>query len=89
MKRYTIKIFGKVQGVGFRFRAQEKAKELSLFGYAKNMEDGSVLIDVEGEVEQLNIFFKWCEGGSESVAVSKLSYAVSDELKNYSAFVIF
>jgi acylphosphatase len=47
--RYTIK--GTVQGVFFRQFIKEQAATLKLTGYARNKEDGSVEVHVEGEKE--------------------------------------
>lgn len=41
-------VYGKVQGVGFRWWAVGVAKPLNLVGYAKNLEDGSVEIVAQG-----------------------------------------
>ena len=35
-------VYGRVQGVGFRYTTQYEAKKLGLTGYAKNLDDGSV-----------------------------------------------
>ncbi|STJ81425.1 acylphosphatase [Escherichia coli] len=35
-------VYGRVQGVGFRYTTQYEAKRLGLTGYAKNLDDGSV-----------------------------------------------
>ena len=35
-------VYGRVQGVGFRYTTQYEAKKLGLSGYAKNLDDGSV-----------------------------------------------
>lgn len=56
MKRMEIKVFGDVQGIGFRFFAKRKAESLFLKGYAKNLPDGSVEIVVEGSEENLEKF---------------------------------
>ena len=36
-------VYGRVQGVGFRYTTQYEAKRLGLTGYAKNLDDGSVV----------------------------------------------
>ncbi|MBU1000228.1 acylphosphatase [Patescibacteria group bacterium] len=59
----NIKIYGLVQGVFFRATAKEKADSLSITGFAKNMPDGSVFIEVEGEKKNLDKFVKWCHIG--------------------------
>ena len=33
-------VYGRVQGVGFRYTTQYEAKRLGLTGYAKNLDDG-------------------------------------------------
>ena len=44
MKAYSINVFGKVQGVGFRYYTKLKAEELEVCGTVENRPDGSVLI---------------------------------------------
>ncbi|MBV9296725.1 MAG: acylphosphatase [Acidobacteriaceae bacterium] len=47
-------IAGSVQGVGFRFFVQQKAQELGLSGYARNLSDGRVEVYAVGPVERLS-----------------------------------
>ncbi|MFQ5675105.1 MAG: acylphosphatase [bacterium] len=47
---------GRVQGVGFRWFVREKATQFGLTGYVKNLYNGTVEIEAEGErgrVEEL------------------------------------
>ena len=46
--RRRLRFSGLVQGVGFRFEAKITADELGLVGWAKNEDDGTVTIEVEG-----------------------------------------
>lgn len=49
-------VSGTVQGVGYRDFTQRRAADLQLKGYARNLADGRVEIEVEGEkatVEEL------------------------------------
>lgn len=46
-RRYYVS--GRVQGVGFRYRAYYLAQELGLTGKVQNLEDGRVLLEVQGE----------------------------------------
>ena len=62
-KAAIIKVFGRVQGVGFRYYAQKKAMELSLSGYVQNRPDGSVYIEAEGNDYALEQYLLWCEEG--------------------------
>ena len=47
-------ISGRVQGVGFRYFVQDKAMELGLRGFARNLEDGRVEVYATGPEEKLN-----------------------------------
>ncbi len=47
--RAKIIVSGAVQGVGYRFYAHREATALGVHGYVKNLADGSVLSEVEGE----------------------------------------
>jgi acylphosphatase len=60
----TIKVYGKVQNVGFRFYTKKKANELGLSGFVKNMTDGSVYIEVTGEENIVEQLINWCHFGS-------------------------
>ena len=46
-------VYGRVQGVGFRYTTQYEAKRLGLTGYAKNLDDGSVEVVACGEEGQV------------------------------------
>jgi acylphosphatase len=86
-KAYTIQVLGKVQGVYFRASTKDKAEELGVFGIVKNEQDGSVLIEVEGESEPLEKFMAWCKQGPRGARVDSL--IVNDsESKSYTSFQI-
>jgi acylphosphatase len=53
-RRFTVS--GRVQGVGFRYFAQDWAHREGLHGYATNRDDGSVEVVAEGEAESLERF---------------------------------
>ncbi len=46
--RYFLRWTGQVQGVGFRFTNTNLAQARSLTGWVRNMEDGSVEMEVQG-----------------------------------------
>ena len=71
-KKFIIKVYGKVQGVWFRKSAQQKALALGLRGFCKNMEDGSVYIEAEGDLEKLFNFVNWCKKGPELAEVENI-----------------
>ncbi|CER65147.1 regulatory protein [Salmonella enterica subsp. enterica serovar Typhi] len=66
-------VYGRVQGVGFRYTTQHEAQRLGLTGYAKNMDDGSVEVVACGDAAQVEKLIKWLkEGGPRSARVDKI-----------------
>ena len=49
MVRYYIIVDGRVQGVGFRFFCTMNARILDLTGWVRNMDNGMVEMEVQGE----------------------------------------
>ncbi len=63
MKRYRIRFYGRVQGVGFRYTAYHLAQRERLVGWVENEPDGSVLCEVQGEREAIDKFLaELCDG---------------------------
>lgn len=85
-KHLNITVHGKVQKVGFRFAAIDKAIELELTGIVKNYEEDKVQIEVEGDVEKLQPFLKWCHIGPKGAVIEKVDYESLEELQNYETF---
>lgn len=56
MKRYRLRFYGRVQGVGFRYTASHAANMYRLTGYVKNEYDGSVTCEVQGREEDIEQF---------------------------------
>lgn len=59
--RKHIYLYGRGQGVGFRYYAVQKANQLGLTGWVRNLSDGSVEMEVEGQeplIDQLIIFLQ-------------------------------
>lgn len=57
-KRYHIIYTGCVQGVGFRWKLMMIAKSLGIVGYAKNLSNGNVEVEIEADEYSLDEFCK-------------------------------
>ncbi|WP_424962368.1 acylphosphatase [Ekhidna sp.] len=68
-----IKVTGRVQGVFFRVSTKERADALGIKGWVKNELDGSVLIEAEGKVDQVNEFKQWCSIGPSAAMVERIT----------------
>ncbi|CDL82680.1 acylphosphatase [Xenorhabdus szentirmaii] len=62
-RNITINVYGRVQGVGFRYQTYHWAKKNKLTGYVRNMNDGSVKIVACGNDQQINMLTCWLEQG--------------------------
>ncbi len=68
----AIRVYGRVQGVGFRASARGEATRLGLAGFARNEADGSVAIEVEGDEAALEAFVAWCRVGPLGAQVDRI-----------------
>ena len=68
-----IRVVGKVQGVFFRKSARDEAASWGLAGWARNEDDGTVTILVEGDVESIEAFLPWCSQGPPRAVVESVT----------------
>jgi acylphosphatase len=72
MKRISILVSGKVQGVFYRANTEKIANKIGLAGFVKNLPDGNVYIEAQGKQEQLDQLCEWCKRGPERAVVTGL-----------------
>lgn len=53
-ERRHIHFYGRVQGVGFRYKAKYMAQSLGLSGWVKNEWDGTVTMEVQGSAARID-----------------------------------
>jgi len=73
MKAIQARVTGQVQGVAFRWHAQEQAQRLGVAGWVRNEVDGSVLVHAEGEDDAVDALVEWCRHGPPSARVRDLT----------------
>lgn len=61
--RLQLRFHGRVQGVGFRFTAQQLANSLGLTGWVYNDWDDTVLMEVQGRKETIDKLIEGLEKG--------------------------
>lgn len=64
MKRYWAEYAGYVQGVGFRWFVSQNARRLGLTGFVRNLDNGHVQLEGQGEVEAVDRFFARLQDGN-------------------------
>lgn len=73
-----LKIHGRVQGVFYRQSTREKARELGLSGWVKNMPDGTVEALAAGPENVIDELIAWCRQGPAYARVEKVDVHVSN-----------
>ena len=81
MKKHLL-IFGKVQGVGFRYWLYEKAIKKNIRGWVKNKIQGQVEALLIGADENVNDLIKQCKKGPHSSNVTQVK--IQDYKQEYS-----
>jgi acylphosphatase len=77
-------ISGRVQGVGYRYYMQRKARDLGIAGWVRNRSDGKVEAVVHGSPEQVNAIVAWTRRGPPSAVVAEVR--VTDASGDFATF---
>jgi acylphosphatase len=83
----NIQIFGRVQGVGFRYSARLAARNYGIKGFVRNMSDGSVYLEVEGSEDNVEKFINWCRVGPDFAYIDHVNI-VDASLSNFESFEV-
>ena len=86
MRVLKAKVSGKVQGVWFRKYALDSARDIGVVCIVKNLVDGTVLVNVSGDDENLRKFKELLENGSPNSRVDKIDYSWEDSSVEHSTF---
>ena len=73
MKAVQARVVGRVQGVSFRWYAEERARALGVTGWVRNEPDGSVLVHAEGDDDAVDALLEWCRTGPSAARVSDVA----------------
>jgi acylphosphatase len=72
MKRISIIVSGKVQGVFFRVSTEKEAKKIGVTGFVRNETNGTVYIEAQGTEKQLDDLVEWCKWGPDRARVDEV-----------------
>ena len=81
-------VYGYVQGVFFRDFVSRRARELGLTGYVRNLPQGMVEVNAEGERKQLEQLIDYLKVGPPAAKVEKVETNWSEYSGSYSGFSI-
>ena len=86
LETYHVKVFGLVQGVGFRLAAARQAHALKVTGWVCNLEDGSIEAKVQGTSQPIDEMLQWFNFGSRHAKVSRLEIEKIDTDQRFEGF---
>jgi acylphosphatase len=67
-------VYGRVQGVGFRFYVRNQAESLNLTGWVRNKPDGTVELQAFGLISDLEQLLHYIKAGSIGSHVEKVDF---------------
>ena len=88
MQHASITVHGTVQGVGFRYIVRIAATRLGITGHVKNLDDGSVEIECEGEEERIDELVDIIKGSRKPIHVEDVKIRRADAEGKFATFRI-
>jgi acylphosphatase len=87
-KRAHVYVSGEVQGVFFRDSTREKAEQLGLAGWVKNLPDGRVEALFEGPSYRVREMVRWCKEGPSHAEVEDVDATFEPARGDLTAFQV-
>lgn len=84
--RLSLRIRGRVQGVGYRAATRKQARALGLRGWVRNEQDGSVRVVAEGPREGLVALRRFCDEGPPFARVDQIEAIWDDATGEFPGF---
>lgn len=78
---------GRVQGVGFRASARQIACEFEVSGYVKNLADGRVILEAEGDMDEVEAFLSEV-ADRLGVFIRKIETTAREQTRQFKGFQI-
>lgn len=76
---YRFVVEGRVQGVWYRASCRQRAVELGLVGWARNLPDGSVEVVARGSEQAVGELLAWCHAGPPAADVEGVTVEPVDD----------
>jgi acylphosphatase len=88
MKRVRILIEGRMQGINFRYHTQQQAQKLGLAGFVRNLSDGRIEIDAQGDDASVEEMLTWCQEGPQSAQLKSILFRYDEPNEHVSDFIV-
>ena len=87
-RRVRIIVSGRVQGVGFRASARDRAIALELTGWVRNLSDERVEILAQGEKFAVATLIDWCGNGPRWASVDEVAVIDERPIEEFTGFAV-
>jgi len=88
MKKVRAIVSGRVQGVWYRAHTRNKAAELGVAGFVRNLPDGTVEIVAQGDGVQVDGLMDWARLGPPMAEVTEVRVRDMAEDEVYGSFEV-
>ena len=86
--RAHVRVFGRVQGVGFRYSAADEARRRRLSGWVRNLDSGAVEAVFQGPRTAVEDVVRWCNEGPVGAYVREVRVSWDEPPEAISGFAI-
>ena len=83
-----ILIEGRLHGMNFRYQTQQKAAKLQLGGFVRNLSDGRIEIEAQGDQDKVEQLLAWCQEEPHSSNIKSILYRYDEPTKGYTDFMM-
>ncbi|MDD2336681.1 MAG: acylphosphatase [Geobacteraceae bacterium] len=70
--RAMVTVHGLVQGVSFRYHTRQRALQLNVTGWVRNLPNGDVQGCFEGDKKDVQALIDWCQEGPSLAEVENI-----------------
>jgi acylphosphatase len=83
-----VRLFGRVQGVGFRYSAADEARRRELNGWVRNLDSGDVEAVFQGPRSAVEDMLRWCNDGPSGAYVREMRVSWDEPAEPLTRFEI-
>ncbi len=87
-RRVNAIVSGRVQGVSYRASTADQARRLGVRGWVRNLPDGTVELEAEGDDDQIVALLAWCDRGPPGARVTGVAITELASTSAETAFAI-
>lgn len=86
LETLSVRVTGKVQGVGYRASAVRQAHMLGIGGWVRNASDGSVEALLQGNPDAIDRMLQWMRQGPPAARVTDVLHETIRDERRYDRF---